>query len=453
MPLPLVTFEQHMLFDDRPAYPMNCFIRLHFSGRLNLPALRDVLPAVLARHPLLRAIVRKVGRRQEWASCPMLPTIHAASPRDGGCLPKTTAIDLRREPGLRLSATQCDQGFQLLMQLHHACCDALGAMVFLDDLLTAYDQACAQGACASLSLRALDEGSLRRRGRFAPLSGRFRQIVRQKAVGLLRAWRFMLRTPVSIASPVASDRPDALPDDFPASHSRQFTAAESLRLRQAAAERRVTLNDLLMRDWFLAVDAWKKRHCPGPAAGWLRLCVPVSLRTEEHRRLPAANVVSMAFVERRPKDLANPESLLQGLHREMALVKLLHLGQAFVVGTGLVERLPHKLLHAIRPGRCWASGVLSNMGVLLGDSPLPKQDGRLELGGAVLEQIEMLPPLRPGTHAAFAALTYAGRLSLSLHYDSRAIDQSQAADLIDAYVRQLQSSMAPAEPSGKLVNG
>jgi hypothetical protein len=440
MPLPLVNFEQHMLFDDRPAYPMNFFIRLHFSGRLDLPALRDVLPTVLVRHPLLRAVVRKVGRRQEWISSTILPTIHAVSPRDGECVPKATAIDLGCEPGLRLSAIQSEGGFQLLMHFHHACCDALGALVFLDDLLTAYGQACAQGACASLSLRALDEGSLARRGRFAPLSGRFLQIVGQKAVGLLRAWRFVLRMPVSIASPVSSDRPEALPDDFPASHSRQFTAAESLRLRKAAAERRVTLNDLLMRDWFLAVDAWKNRHYPRPSAGWLRLCVPINLRTEEHCRLPAANVVSMVFVERRAKDLAHPESLLQGLHREMALIKHLRLGPAFIAGTGLVERLPHKLLHAICPGRCWASGVLSNLGVLWGNSPLPKRDGRLDVGDAVLEHVEMLPPLRPATHAAFAALTYAGRLSLTLHYDSRAIDQSQAADLIDAYVRQLQSS-------------
>jgi hypothetical protein len=444
MPLPLVTFEQHMLFDDRPAYPMNCFIRLHFSGRLNLPGLQGVLPTVLARHCLLRALVRKAGRRQEWVPSPVWPTIRAVSPRDGERLPRTTAIDLRQEPGLRLWAVEGDQGFYLLMQFHHACCDAVGGFAFLEDLLIAY----AQGARGALSLRALDDGSLPRRGRFASLSGPFLQVVRQKAVGLLRAWRFAVHTPMSLASPPMGDRRDALPEDYPTTHGRQLTVAESLRLRKAASRQGVTLNDLLMRDWFLAVSDWKKRHHPGPSGRWLRLCVPMNLRTEEHRQLPAANVISMAFVERRGKDLGNAECLLQGVHREMALIKRLHLGPAFVVGMGLVEKLPHKLLHAIGPGRCWASGVLTNLGVVLSSPALPKrEDGRLDVDGAVLEQIDALPPLRPATHAAFTAFTYAGQLSLTLHYDSRAIERAQAGDLIDTYTRQLQSSMEHAGPS------
>jgi hypothetical protein len=205
-----------------------------------------------------------------------------------------------------------------------------------------------------------------------------------------------------------------------------------------------------MRDWFLAIYAWKKRHYPRPSDGWLRLCVPTNLRTEEHRQLPAANVVSMAFVERREKDLANADRLLLGVHREMALIKRLHLGQAFVVGMGLVERLPHKFLHAIFRGRCWASGVLSNLGVVMADSALPKRgDGRLEVDGVVLEKIDALAPLRVATQAAFTAFTYAGRLSLTLHYDSRAIEQAQAEDLLDTYVQHLQSSMERASPSAE----
>jgi hypothetical protein len=438
MPLPLVTFEQHMLFDNRPAYPMNCLIRLHFSGRVRLEALESALATALTRHSLLRSRVRESGRRQEWVPSPSWPTICAVSPCDGGRLPCAGQIDLRHEPGLRAWVAEDDRGFNLSMYFHHACCDAMGAFSFLEDLLTVYAAAANGGPV----LRDLDEESLQRRGRYASLSGSLRQMVQQRAVRLLRAWRFAVHTPVSLGSPVPRDRRDTLPDDYPAILSRQLTAAESSRLRQAASEQDVTLNDLLTRDWFIAVHDWQTRHYPGRRGRPLRLCVPINLRTEEHRRLPAANVLSMVFVERREKDLANPGRLLQGIHREMALTKRLCLGPAFVQSIGVLEKVPHRLLHAIDPGGCWASGVLTNLGVVLNHPVLPKRvDGRLEIGGAVLERIDAMPPLRPATNAAFTALTYAGRLSLTLHFDSRAIDPAHAVELIDAYVQQLRPSM------------
>ena len=443
LPLPLVTFEKHMLFDDRPAFPMNCFLRAHFSGRLDVPTLQVALPAVLARHPLFRARVSMVGRRQTWVACADWPTVSAFSLRDSGEWPHPTPIDVSREPGLRLSVVETEERCSLVMQFHHACCDAVGACAFLEELFTAYVQA---RAGAVPSLPPLDAESLRHRGRFSGLSGGVGQVIRQKSVGLLRAWRFATRTPLSIGFPSSSDPSEAVANGAPAVLSRRLSAAESLRLRQAASRQGVTLNDLLMRDWFLAVDGWKRRYVPGASRGRLRVCVPMNLRTDEHRRSPASNVISMAFVERRRENLADPDLLLQGIHEEMSMVKRLRLGQAFVVGMGLVEKLPHRLLHAIAPNRCWASGVLSNLGVVMGDAALPTRDGRLDLDGVVLEEIEALPPLRAATHAAFVVFTYAGRLCLTLHYDARAIEPSQAGDLGDGYVRQLQASMEDAAP-------
>ena len=43
-------------------------------------------------------------------------------------------------------------------------------------------------------------------------------------------------------------------------------------------------------------------------------------------------------------------------------------------------------------------------------------------GGVSLESVEVVLPLRPLTHAIFAALIYAGKLSLTLNYDPRWID-------------------------------
>ena len=73
---------------------------------------------------------------------------------------------------------------------------------------------------------------------------------------------------------------------------------------------------------------------------------------------------------------------------------------------------------------------------LLGD------DRRLISGGVTLESVEVVLPLRPLTHAVFAALSYAGKLSLTLSYDSRWIDASDGRELLESFVRQLKGSLA-----------
>lgn len=62
-PLPLVPFESYMLADDRPAYPMNCFARIRFHGRLDRAALSSAMSVAVSRHPPLSAVVRRSGNQ------------------------------------------------------------------------------------------------------------------------------------------------------------------------------------------------------------------------------------------------------------------------------------------------------------------------------------------------------------------------------------------------------
>ena len=66
-PLPLTAFEEYMLSDDRPNYPTSIVARLRFAGQLDRRAAAEALETVVARHPLLRAKVRKTAAgRLEW---------------------------------------------------------------------------------------------------------------------------------------------------------------------------------------------------------------------------------------------------------------------------------------------------------------------------------------------------------------------------------------------------
>ena len=143
---------------------------------------------------------------------------------------------------------------------------------------------------------------------------------------------------------------------------------------------------------------------------------------------------------RRPVDLADRGRLLGGIHAEMRQIKRLGLGLTFVLSLWAVRRLPGGLPRMARRAKCSATSLLSNLGTVLADVPLPRQGGRIVLGGAVLEALDAVGPLRPGTYAAFSVFTYAGRFCITLHYDPRAMSPAGAGDLLEAYARRVRQS-------------
>ena len=228
----------------------------------------------------------------------------------------------------------------------------------------------------------------------------------------------------------------------------EFTAEETIELRRSAKALAVPLNDLLARDLFLALEDWRRQHAPGKSRDWLRLTVPINLRTPADLDMPAANVISMVFLDRRPSDMADRRQLLQGIHAEMQQIKRLGLGLTFVLSLWAVRRLPGGLPRMARKAQCSATSLLSNLGTLLADAPLPRQGDRIVLGNAVLESIDAVGPLRPYTYAAFSVFSYAGQFCITLHYDPRAFSPAGASDLLEAYVRCVRQSARHSERSG-----
>ena len=112
---------------------------------------------------------------------------------------------------------------------------------------------------------------------------------------------------------------------------------------------------------------------------------------------------------------------------------------------GLVTKLPGRLVYAARPDRCWATGVLSNLGVLFTEPALPKARWAVGTRWRRARPNRFPPVVAAGHFAAFGAFTYANQLGLTLHYDPRAIEPVQAEDLIDAFVEQLRSSGGEGE--------
>ncbi|MEN6336275.1 MAG: chromosome condensation protein [Phycisphaerales bacterium] len=439
--LAFTTLEEWLFWEDRPAYPWSCFIRLHFTGQLDRAAFETAACRVLRRHPLFCAKARMRGRMHlEWVvQDDPQPTVTWQSGAVGGAFPAATSVDLFQEIGIRFHVVSDGRRCDLTLQFHHACCDGVGILAFIDELLIAY--ALALGAVSDgLRLPPLEPERLIRRDKFGLTFGKRVRMAPGRLLGLDGAAKFLLRSPATIVphQPCEDDGPP--PPGYPAVLSGVLEPGESSRLRDVAAQHGATLNSLLTRELFLALADWRTRwNVPG-ADDWLRIMIPINLRTDGDRQLPAASLASFVCLDRRRQDFADRERLLNGIHEQMRAVLQRKLGFTFVSSCRALNLIPGMLRAHIRKPRCQVSTVLTNLGRTFVHSPLPRQTGRLVAGNVTLEGLDSVAPIRPYTCASFAATTYADRLTITLHYDPRPLTGPQAADLLDTFLRRLRTT-------------
>ena len=173
--------------------------------------------------------------------------------------------------------------------------------------------------------------------------------------------------------------------------------------------------------------------------------LPFSLRGAADRPLPAANVVSSVFLDRKGSQMSDPADLLVSIHDEMQLIKENELGYTFVLSLCVNRMLPGGLRRVARGNRCNASAVFTNLGRLVSRTGLPSENGEAICGDVRLQHLEILPPLAPFTCIAFGAGWYANRLSISMRYDLRVLTADQASALLDKLVTRIRETNSEAE--------
>ena len=176
------------------------------------------------------------------------------------------------------------------------------------------------------------------------------------------------------------------------------------------------------------------------AGEWISFAVPMNLRQGDDSRMPAANVVSMVFLQYTPAQIADPARLLRGIHAEMDLILRRQLGLTFVLSLSVVRALPGGLAGRANQRRCEATCVVSNLGRAMADSPLPRRDEKIVAGNVVLDGIDFFAPVRHGTAVTVGLVHYAGGLQICMQYDRRSISEVQAEDLLATYLRTIRTS-------------
>jgi len=410
---------------------MTGVFRLRFSGKLNVDAMNAAILSTVERHPLLRSTVHKdarLGYCWNIADSSTIP-LERWSADSTNEYPVASFMDLTKHVGTRFWLVDSSDSHDLVSQIHHACTDALGMCLLIDDLLMAYAKKV--GAIErDVQLRPLNNQRLPLRNYFGLTWKKILLLIPLQILGMHVVGKFFLRNVVPLRSPGVNSESEQQVV-FPSFCTLRFDTDTTLKILAAAKTNKVTVNDLLARDLFLAIDAWRTQNGVQSKNEWLRFFVPINHRVAEDATLSAANVMSAVFLERHSGQLQDPESLLRSLQLQMQRVKRYQLGFLFIAAQALMSRIPRLRARVIQRDKCVSSCVFSNVGVVFNQIALPRQDGKLKIGDVLLEDVDFVAPLRPLTAAAFCVCTYAGRLSINLHFDPRAISKSQAKVLLD----------------------
>jgi hypothetical protein len=440
-PLPLVAFEDYMLTDDCADYPATFFFRLRFAGRWDRAGLAAAAAVAVARHPLLRAVVRRSqSGRPEWVAA---EDPQPAIDWHGGALPAAAPadwhIDLYRQTGLRIAVVEQGDATEMLLQFHHACCDGMGALQFIADLLQAYHERTSPSA-ANHPPRPLDPRRLRQRGKFGltPLGYLLRLPV--ELAGLVGSLEYFLHRPAALAGPADGNACTAA--GFPAILAHTFSQAETEDISRIAAREGGTVNDFLLRNLFVVASAWNVERDPKLRRRYVRIMVPMNLRGPADDAMPAANVVSMIHIDRRPHKAGSFNAQARLARVELRLCKKWRLGLTTVHYMQVFRRFRNGLKRLIPKHRCLGTTVLSNLGDPVRHIELPRRNGRIIVGGLTLEAIEPVPPVRPFTRASYGAVFYAGRLTLTVHYDPRCFTPEEGRELLDRFVAEIRRAIA-----------
>lgn len=439
---PVGPIDHFFLNDDTDECPAHFFVRATFDGTFDHALFAQAVGLALDRHPLLRSLVagRATQRRAALSFVPghAVPYIAWAQTGEPYRHPEgRVRIDLTREYGFRLFVHEGDGQSVLVLQLHHAVVDGTGALMFLEDVLGFYEHLESPGP-GTPRLRPLDQAKLHTRDTFHQTRDSWRA---RRRVDFTESVRLATALPHPLFGADTSMRRGPMPAPTAVAH--EFDKTQFGGIRAKSKQLGGTLNDFLVWNLLLAVATWNRRHQPGRTPN-IRLGLPVNLRQADDVDVPACNLFSMYFLDRKGAAFDNPAALYASVTTEMERAKSEKLGLVFARLARAIGQVPSGIAALIAPKpfiyNCVDTVNLSNLGLALNASPMMREDGKLRVGRLTLTRFELLPPTRHMTHASIGVASYDGRMVISLHYDPRFLDVERANGLLQAYVSQIVAS-------------
>ena len=194
---------------------------------------------------------------------------------------------------------------------------------------------------------------------------------------------------------------------------------------------------------FKCLKSWIAEQASKPASRWLRIAVPVSLRTGDGDSTSAANQVSYTFLTRDRHRCDDSDELLRGIGRENPPGLRRRRSLMFLRGMRCLTGIPGAMSLYMGINRCFATVVLSNLGDISRSfgSPFPCESGKIIAGNLMLESILAVPRFGPIRGPPSWSIEYDGRLRVCVRCDPRVFTANDARRLLSLYVDRLRRTL------------
>jgi NRPS condensation-like uncharacterized protein len=402
---------------DRPEEPWNVHFEVHTGGRVDADRLAVAVCAAADRHPIARASLASwhlSDRVYRWEIADRLDDV----PLDIATCADEEALAAARErllagtpsleaaPPFNLLLAHGPAGDSIVLNLHHAAGDGIGAARLMRSILREY--AGVDDPTPPLDLVAVrDVGALAGSRTIADRLVRVRALANHAA----EQWTLAARVAVDGGDDHAGYGVELV------ALSRDETAAVLTR-RTAGT----TVNDVLLAALAVAIRRWNAGH--GKRARRITLSMPVNLRPPEWRSEVVGNFASYVTVSGSIAD--DLPGALEYVGRQTRAIKrdgLAGLVVDLLAGYSMLtiaakRRLPDML--ALTGPVAIDTASLSNLGTLP------------DLGGDV-DDVWFSPPGRMPLGAAFGAVTHDDRLHLALRYRHAQFDPAAARAFAGLY--------------------
>jgi len=325
----------------------------------------------------------------------------------------------------------------------HACCDGKGAVGFIEHVLCEY-KLLKEGKCDAMP--SFDGDRILVRDQHDRDSyGIADKIRRAFVVRPQRVTNLLLTRPLSLDSTPQADAEESA--IVPRQCSATLDQAATEKLGVYANSVGATTNLVLARELFHVVGDYLKSNAgnngESQSGNRLRILIPFSLRNETHQLMPAANCVSMAYLETKQdllkQDEAETPFLLSDLVEQLAFIRKWQLQYSWIEAIKSYARLwplikPFKRIQKKSNGRQIATTVMSNLGqAFSGGGVLPDCDGKIKIDGLEIETVHLVLPCNAKLSINFSVNFYGNRLTLDVSYLPSMIAKKTAEELLESW--------------------
>ena len=430
--------------------PMTFAIRLVFEGSICFDSLQISVAEAAVSHPLLTSCVRSDDEslsiyeapptKLMWVRSNSQPEItHFSMDETGipvGLDSQADRIDLSRQHGFKTFVSEHDGQSVVQFLFHHAACDGLGGFKFVEEVLARYH---ATETKTKFPIPEVDSELLKLRNSKCETSLPWhRRLIRSSFVLPRRIFGMIGQTPAMLAAKTpapetVANQPASAALEMP---SLTLSVQQTVAISQYASKRQSSTNDLLIHRLFKVLFQWNQGTM-ADEAGKLRIIVPFSLRNNSHKAMPAANCVSMVYVD--AGNSADGIDPIAEVKKQIEYIRKWQIEYSWNQTASFAFRSSRiESLLRTQSGRHLCTTVLSNLGQPFKHSNLPvREDGRLQVGNLTLRSAHIAAPTTANTIATFGALFYAGRLTLTMNFNQAKMRRPDAETLMERWGKSL----------------